>query len=86
MQEEEDEFMYHAADEAEATYYKQKADEAETEDQLFSQVVDMAEAAYYKRKEEEGNAGESSKWNDIVVEDCATDDSDDELLIDYVSY
>jgi hypothetical protein len=40
----------------------------EGESKLFSQVVDMAEAAYYKRKEE-GNAKQSSKWNNIVVED-----------------
>jgi hypothetical protein len=45
----------------------------------------VAEAAYYKRKVEEGNAGQSSKWNDIVIEDCVTDDIDDELVIDYVS-
>lgn len=33
---EDDKFMSQAADEAEAAYYKQKADESEVEDQLFS--------------------------------------------------
>jgi hypothetical protein len=44
----------------------------------------MAKAVYYKRKVEEENVGQSSKWNNIVIADCVTDDTDDELIIDYV--
>jgi hypothetical protein len=55
---------------------------AEADDQLFSQAADEAEANYHKRKAEKCDAGQCCKWNEIVVEDCATDDSDDELLID----
>jgi hypothetical protein len=80
-QEEEDEFMSQAAEEVEAAYYK-KSDEAEAEDELFSQAADEAEANYYKRTGEKCDAGQCSKWNEVVVEDCATDDSEDELLID----
>jgi hypothetical protein len=79
-QEEEDEFMSQAAEEVEAAYYKQKCDEAE--DELFSQAADEAEANYYKRTSEKCYAGQCSKWNEVIVEDCATDDSEDELLID----
>jgi hypothetical protein len=81
-QEEEDEFMSQAAEEVEAAYYKQKSDEAEAEDELFSQAVDEAEANYYKRTVDKCDAGQCSKWNEVVVEDCAMDDSEDELLID----
>jgi hypothetical protein len=52
----------------------------EAEDQLFSQAADEAEARYYKRKAKECNAGQCSKWNKVVIEDCETDDSDDELV------
>jgi hypothetical protein len=62
--------------------YKQKCDEAESEDQLFSQAADEAEANYYKRNAEKCDAGQCSKWNEVVVEDYATDDSEDELFID----
>jgi hypothetical protein len=81
-QEEEGEFMSQAAEEVEAAYYKQKSDEAEDEDELFSQTADEAEANYYKRIADKCDAGQCSKWNEVVVEDCATDDSEDELLID----
>jgi hypothetical protein len=81
-QEEEDEFMSQAAEEVEAAYYKKKSDEAEAEDELFSQAADEAEANYYKRTVDKCDAGQCSKWNEVVVEDCATDDSKDELLID----
>ena len=81
-QEEEDEFMSQAAEEVEAAYYKKKSDEAEAEDELFSQAADEAEANYYKRTGDKCDAGQCSKWNEVVVEDCATDDSEDELLID----
>jgi hypothetical protein len=81
-QEEEDEFMSQAAEEVEAAYYKQKCDEAETEDQLFSQTADEEEANYYKGTAEKCDAGHSSNCNEVVVEDCATHDSEDELLID----
>jgi hypothetical protein len=81
-QEEENEFMSQAAEEVEAAYYKQKSDEAESEDELFSQAADEAEANYYKRTVDNCDAGQCSKWNEVVVEDCATDDSEDELLID----
>jgi hypothetical protein len=81
-QEEEDEFMFQAAEEVEAAYYKQKCDEVEAEDQLFSQAADEAEANYYKRTAEKCDAGQCNKWNEVVVEDCAMDDSEDELLID----
>lgn len=81
-QEEEDEFMSQAAAEVEAAYYKKKSDEAEAEDELFSQAADEAEANYYKRTGDKCDAGQCSKWNEVVVEDCATDDSEDELLID----
>jgi hypothetical protein len=81
-QEEEDEFMSQAAEEVEVAYYKQKCDEAEAEDQLFSQTADEEEANYYKRTVEKCDAGHSSNYNEVVVEDCATDDSEDELLID----
>ena len=57
-------------------------EEAEAEDELFSQAADEAEANYYKRTAEKCDAGQCSKWNEVVVEDCATDDSEDELLID----
>ena len=82
-QEEEDEFMSQAAAEVEAAYYK-KSDEAEAEDEdeLFSQAADEAEANYYKRTVDKCDAGQCSKWNEVIVEDCATDDSEDELLID----
>jgi hypothetical protein len=83
-QEEEDEFMSQATEEVEAAYYKKKSDEAEVEDELFSQAVDEAEANYYKRTADNCDAGQCSKWNEVVVEDCATDDSEDELLIDCV--
>jgi hypothetical protein len=79
-QEEEDEFMSQATEEVEATYYKQKSDEAE--DELFSQAAEEAEANYYKRTVDKCDAGQCSKWNEVVVADCATDDSEDELLID----
>jgi hypothetical protein len=79
-QQEEDEFMSQAAEEAEVVYYK-KCDEAEAEDQLFSQDADEAETSYYKRKAKECDTGQCNKWNKVVVEDCATDYSDDELLI-----
>ena len=79
-QEEEDEFLSQAAAEVEAAYYKKKSDEAE--DELFSQAADEAEANYYKRTGDKCDAGQCSKWNEVVVEDCATDDSEDELLID----
>jgi hypothetical protein len=79
-QEEEDKFMSHAAEEVEATYYKKKSNEAE--DELFSQAADEAEANYYKRNVDKCDAGQCSKWNEVVVEDCAMDDSEDELLID----
>jgi hypothetical protein len=79
-QEEEDEFMSQAAEEVEAAYYKKKSDEAE--DELLSQVADEAEANYYKRTVDKCDAGQCSKWNEVVVEDCVTDDSEDELLID----
>jgi hypothetical protein len=49
---------------------------------LFSQAADKAEANYYKRTGDKCDAGQCSKWNEVVVEDCATDDSKDELLID----
>ena len=81
-QEEEDEFMSQAAAEVEAAYYKKKSDEAEAEDELFSQAADEAEANYYKRTGDKCDAGQCSKLNEVVVEDCATDDSEDELLID----
>lgn len=81
-QDEEDEFMSQAAEEVEAAYYKKKSDEAEAEDELFSQAVDEAEANYYKRIVDKCDAGQCNKWNEVVVEDCATDDSEDELLID----
>jgi hypothetical protein len=74
--------MSQATEEVEVAYYKQKCDEAEAEDQLFFQTADEAKTSYYKRKEEEFDVGQCSKWNEVVVEDCATDDSDDELLID----
>ena len=74
--------MSQAAEEVEEAYYKQKSDEAEAEDELFSQVADEAEANYYKRTIDKCDAGQCSKWNEVVVEDCATDDSEDELLID----
>jgi hypothetical protein len=74
--------MSQATEEVEVAYYKQKRDEAEAEDQLFSQTADEAKTSYYKRKEEEFDVGQCSKWNKVVVEDCATVDSDDELLID----
>jgi hypothetical protein len=80
-QEEEDEFMSQAAEEVDAAYYKQKCDEAEAEDELFSQAADEAEANYYNRAAEKCDAGQSM-WNEVVVKDCATDDSEDELLID----
>jgi hypothetical protein len=83
-QEEEDEFMSQAAEEVEAAYYKQKCDEAKAEDQLFSQATDEAEANYYK-KCGKCDAGQCNKWNEVVVEDCAIDDSKGELLIDYDS-
>ena len=57
-------------------------EEAEAEDELFSQAADEAEANYYKRTGDKCDAGQCSKWNEVVVEDCATDDSEDELLID----
>jgi hypothetical protein len=41
----------------------------------------MAEAAYYKKNKEERNVGQSRKWNDIVFEDYAIDESDDELIL-----
>jgi hypothetical protein len=81
-QEEKDEFMSQATEEVKAAYYKQKSDEAEAENQLFSQAADEAEANYYKRNAEKCDAGQCSKWNEVGVEDCATDDSEDELLID----
>ena len=81
-QEEEDEFLSQAAAEVEAAYYKKKSDEAEAEDELFSQAADEAEANYYKRTGDKCDAGQCSKQNEVVVEDCATDDSEDELLID----
>jgi hypothetical protein len=83
-QEEEDEFMSRAAEEVEVAYYKQKCDEAEAEaeDQLFSQAADEAEANYYKRTAEKFDAEQCNKWNEVVVEDCVMDDSEDELLID----
>jgi hypothetical protein len=81
-QEKEDEFMSHAVEEVEAAYYKQKCDGAEAENELFSQAADEAEANYYKRTAAKCDAGQCSKWNEVVVEDCATDDSEDELLID----
>jgi hypothetical protein len=80
-QEEDDKFMSQAAEEVEAAYYKQKCDEAETEDELFSQAADKAESNYYKRATEKCDVGQS-KWNEVVVKDCTTDDSEDELLID----
>jgi hypothetical protein len=70
------------AEEVEAAYYNQKCDEAEAKDQLFSQAADEAEATYYKGNAEKCDAGPCSKWNEVVVKDCVTDDSDDELLID----
>jgi hypothetical protein len=76
------EFMSQAVEEVEVAYYKQKCDEGEAEDQLFSQAADEAEANYYKRTAEKCDAGQCSKWNEVVIEDCATDDSEDELLID----
>lgn len=85
VQDEEDEFMSQAVDEVEGAYYKQKVDEAEAEDQLFSQAADMAKATYYKRKAKEANIGQSSKWSNILIEDCVIDNTDDELLIDDVS-
>jgi hypothetical protein len=81
-QEEQDEFMSQAAEEVEAAYYKQKSDEAKAEDELFSQATDEAEANYYKTTVDKCDARHCSKWNEVVVEDCATDDSEDELLID----
>ena len=48
----------------------------------MSQAVDEAEAVYYRRQAEQGNAGEPSHSNEVVVEDCY---SDDELLTQYVS-
>jgi hypothetical protein len=48
--------MSQAAEEVEASYYKQKCGEAEAEDQLFSQATDEAEANYYKRKAEKYDA------------------------------
>jgi hypothetical protein len=81
-QEEGDEFMSQATEEVEAAYYKQKSDEAEAEDELFSQAADEAEANYYKRTADKCDAGQCSKWNEVVIEDCVTDDSEDELLID----
>jgi hypothetical protein len=81
-QEEMDEFMSQAAEEVEAAYYKQKSDEAEAEDELFSQAAYEAEAHYYKRTVDKCDAGQCSKCNEVVIEDCATDDSEDELLID----
>jgi hypothetical protein len=81
-QEEEDKFMSHAAEEVEVAYYKQKSDEAEAEDELFFQTADEAETNYYKRTVDKCDAGQCNKWNEVVVEDCATDDSEDELLID----
>jgi hypothetical protein len=82
VQEEEDEFMSQATEEVEAAYYKQKCDEAEAKDELFSQAAYEAEDNYYKRTAEKCDAGQCSKWNEVVIEDCATDDSEDELLID----
>jgi hypothetical protein len=79
---EEDEFMSQAAEEVEATYYKQKCDETKAEDQLFSRAADEAEANYYKRNAEKCHTGQCIKWNEVVVEDCTTNDSEDELLID----
>jgi hypothetical protein len=81
-QEKVDEFMSQAVEEVDAAYYKQKCDETEAEDEILSQAVDEAEANYYKRTAEKCDAGQCNKWNEVVVEDCATDDSEDELLID----
>jgi hypothetical protein len=74
--------MSQAAEKVDAAYYKQKSDEAEAEDELFSQATDEVEANYYKRTVDKCDAGQCSKWNEVVVEDCATDDSEDESLID----
>ena len=74
--------MSQAADEVEVAYYKQKSDEAETEDELFFQTADEAETNYYKRTVDKCDAGQCSKWNEVVVEDYPTDDSEDESLID----
>jgi hypothetical protein len=45
----------------------------------------MAKATYYKRKAKEANIGQSSKWSNIMIEDCVMDNTDDRLLIDDVS-
>jgi hypothetical protein len=79
-QEEDDEFMSQATEEVEAAYYKKESDEAE--DELVFQAADEAEANYYKRTVDKCDAGQCSKWNEVVVEDCTTDDSKDKLLID----
>ena len=67
-QEEENKFMSQATEEVEAAYYKHKCDDAEVEDQLFSQPADEAEANYYKRTTEKCDAGQCSKWNEVVVD------------------
>jgi hypothetical protein len=94
-EEDEDAFFSQAAeaiDEAEATYYKRKADRANAgepshmseaeEDTLFTQAADEVEAAYYSRRPNQGIAGEPSHSNEMVVKDWY---SDDELLTQYVS-
>jgi hypothetical protein len=81
-----------AIDEAEAAYYKRKADRANAgepshmseaeEDVLFSQATDEVEAAYYSRRPNQGITGEPSHNNEVVVKDWY---SDDKLLTQYVS-
>jgi hypothetical protein len=97
LQAEEDEDTFfsqatEAIDEAEAAYYKRKADRANAgepshmsdaeEDALFSQAADEVETAYYSRWPDQGIAGEPSHSNEVVVKDWY---SDDELLTQYVS-
>jgi hypothetical protein len=49
----------------------------------YSSKLQMKQKAnYYKRTVDECVAGQCSKWNEVAVEDWATDDSEDELLID----
>ena len=58
---------------------------SQMKDMLLTQATEApgeAEAAYYRRQVDQGNAGEPSHSNEVVVEDCY---SDDELLTQYVS-
>lgn len=56
--------------------------EDEEDWKFLSQCADEVEVAYLKQKAEQANAAETSHRDDVVVEDCGSDDS---LLTDYVS-